>query len=60
MNFSRYLLVLLFFSFGVVSAQDKISLTASIEKNKILIGEPVRLIIEVVIPALHFLHLVWL
>ncbi len=51
MNFSRYLLGLLFFSFGVVSAQDKISLTASIEKNKILIGEQVRLIIEAVIPA---------
>ena len=51
MNFTRPIIFLLFFSTRVVAAQDKISLTASIEKNKILIGEPVRLIIEAVIPA---------
>lgn len=41
----------MFFFTRVVAAQDKVLLTASVEKNKILIGEPVRLLIEAVIPA---------
>lgn len=51
MNFTRAIIFLMFFFTRVVAAQDKVLLTASVEKNKILIGEPVRLLIEAVIPA---------
>ncbi len=51
MNVTRILyFLILFFSAQVVAAQEKATLAASLEKNRILIGEPVRLVIEADIP----------
>lgn len=51
MSFTKSIIFLLFFSTQVAVAQEKTLLSASLEKNKILIGEPARLIVEAIIPA---------